>query len=327
MSRKETYLNSGRDFLQKYASQYSFLETVYRKCQFDSINYGVNFSDIYQQRDYSNYTSHSNSFIAIPLMPRDRGYHHWYPLLNSTICKRDESCIATGVEYNDRFRLSSIPHHRFLSIHFLNDPWEHLHSWIIFSIRVKSSRISRLFCNFSLIAHSAADSATEIEFNNEVYRCKIPVSIITTLRSSSLDYMPLNVSDSKGEIILCDVRVPRLHELDRRTFNVSVTSMINDVSCPLLVEWLVYHILLGVEHFYLFDNRKIYLPRNASAAAERRLAIDNLLRPFLDANLVTLVYFPFVPLGDKGWQHHWNSVQKSYFQTVEKTSFLFLVLL
>jgi hypothetical protein len=48
------------------------------------------------------------------------------------------------------------------------------------------------------------------------------------------------------------------------------------------VEYLMYHILIGVEHFYLYDNSKRPLDVSRS-----------MLRPFVDANIVSLHFWPF----------------------------------
>lgn len=142
---------------------------------------------------------------------------------------------------------------------------------------------------------------------------------MAALRTAAMDYVVLNISDRDGKLLLSNIRVPRLHYLDRRHFNVTVTSMVDKIDSRYLIEWLIYHILLGVEHFYLFDNRKLYIQRNITSRPhdlERNLVMNSLLRPFLDANLVTLVYFPFVPVGGSTWQEPWNTIQKSYFNVV-----------
>ena len=77
--------------------------------------------------------------------------------------------------------------------------------------------------------------------------------------------------------------------------------MVDQLDSPQLIQWLVYYIPLEAEHFNLFDNRKVYIQRNGSDKAcveERNLVMNT----FLDANLVTLVYFPFVPVGGRNWE-------------------------
>jgi hypothetical protein len=86
--------------------------------------------------------------------------------------------------------------------------------------------------------------------------------------------------------------------------------MVNDLSDPLLSEWLTYHLTLGVQHFYIFDNRKTFPPYsrpspNRNPQIDPDLSENSLIRPFLDANLITLIHFPFSP----STNFHWNSVQ------------------
>lgn len=51
---------------------------------------------------------------------------------------------------------------------------------------------------------------------------------------------------------------------------------------PFLAQWLDYHILLGVEHFYLYDNN-----------SEDRAAVLEILRPYLEKGLVTHIPWDF----------------------------------
>ena len=81
--------------------------------------------------------------------------------------------------------------------------------------------------------------------------------------------------------------------------------MVDQLDSPQLIQWLVYHIPLEVEHFNLFDLRKVYIQRNGfdkACVEEWNLVINSKVRLFLDANLVTLVYFPFVPVGGRNWE-------------------------
>jgi hypothetical protein len=79
----------------------------------------------------------------------------------------------------------------------------------------------------------------------------------------------------------------------RDRYNISVYTMLRDKT-HILVEWIEYHLMIGIEHFYLYDN----------------LSADNLesfLRSYLEKNIVTIVRWPYKPL--KG--HHWNMVQSA----------------
>jgi hypothetical protein len=53
---------------------------------------------------------------------------------------------------------------------------------------------------------------------------------------------------------------------------------------PQAIEWVLYHMLLGVEHFYIFDQRP----------AKSVNMWNEAMRPLLDANVVTVVPYHYV---------------------------------
>lgn len=59
---------------------------------------------------------------------------------------------------------------------------------------------------------------------------------------------------------------------------------------PFIAEWVAYHYLLGVEHFIIYDNG------SADATVE-------VLAPFVNAGLVTLVHWPLFPGQIDAYQH------------------------
>lgn len=59
---------------------------------------------------------------------------------------------------------------------------------------------------------------------------------------------------------------------------------------PFIAEWVAYHYLLGVEHFVIYDNR------SDDATVE-------VLAPFVNAGLVTLVHWPLFPGQIDAYQH------------------------
>ena len=91
--------------------------------------------------------------------------------------------------------------------------------------------------------------------------------------------------------------------------DIAVCTMIDSLSKynTRLKEWLTYNILLGVEHFYIFDNR---ISRSTSIDDVDHDLRSSILKPFIDANIVTLIYYPFIPTKEM----HWNSIQRSTFQ-------------
>ena len=182
------------------------------------------------------------------------------------------------------------------------------------------------YCDFKIFPSAAnkliristiSVRVTEDPYHIESSACVIPEEVRSNLTESIrevvFDFSEFNTSSKIRRVLLADVQVRRLHELDRRQFNVSLCTMVSDLNSPLLVEWLVYNIALGVEHFYIFDNRKIFPPSCNSNSAEGDQHLSNsAIRPFLDANLITLIYYPFSPSSDF-W---WIMIQRSTFEVM-----------
>ena len=67
----------------------------------------------------------------------------------------------------------------------------------------------------------------------------------------------------------------------QRMYQLSVCALFND-EAPFLEEWIEYHRLIGVDHFYLFNNRSIDASRQVLEKYEKE-------------GIVTLVYWPTRP--------------------------------
>ncbi|MCR4859538.1 MAG: glycosyltransferase family 92 protein [Bacteroidales bacterium] len=67
-------------------------------------------------------------------------------------------------------------------------------------------------------------------------------------------------------------------ECDQKKYGISVCQIFKD-EAPYLREWLEYHLLIGIDHFYFYDN-------NSSDEFERVLA------PYIDKGIVTLISWP-----------------------------------
>ena len=189
-----------------------------------------------------------------------------------------------------------------------------------------AANVSHYYCNFyisNITMYSIVVEHQLHKLDNKVY-CELPPPISGLLRQrNDIRYLSMslsnratkyplpNVTSSSASFNLSDntdntsaylfppFHVLREHAMHRRRFNLSLCTMVNNLTDPLLTEWIVYHILLGVEHFYIFDNSK---DRSGSSKYST-------LRPFLNANLITLIDYPFSPA--KGL--HWNSVQVLYY--------------
>ncbi len=61
-------------------------------------------------------------------------------------------------------------------------------------------------------------------------------------------------------------------------YNLAVVSIMKN-EAPYVKEWLDYHLLAGVEHFYIFDN-------------ESSDNLKEILQPYVDAGIVTYIFYP-----------------------------------
>ena len=61
-------------------------------------------------------------------------------------------------------------------------------------------------------------------------------------------------------------------------YKVSIVAIIKN-EAPYIEEWIKYHLIIGVEHFYIFDN----------GSTDGTLKI---MKPYIDDNIITLINFP-----------------------------------
>ncbi len=69
-----------------------------------------------------------------------------------------------------------------------------------------------------------------------------------------------------------------LHSIEPKKYNLSVCAVFKNET-PFLKEWLEYHLEVGVEHFYLYDN----------GSTDRYMDV---LRPYIRKKVVTLIHWP-----------------------------------
>lgn len=79
-----------------------------------------------------------------------------------------------------------------------------------------------------------------------------------------------------GYSILMNIYYP--HDIDEKKYNVSVCSIFRDEG-SYLKEWIEFHKIVGVEHFYLYNNK----------SNDNYLEV---LKPYIDNGYVTLVDWP-----------------------------------
>lgn len=310
-SAKSLYLGSGIQFLTDYNEGLKIVTRYYDnslKQYSPQLNNTKRFYEHHSVRDLSNYATSYQSTAGKPLYNATT----YYPLLT----KRNSSGQSGVVEllnYNDRFRFGLQPHQRFLSIFFSAnlEAKSGGGSVIFIGVRRRSKTSANkpwptMYCDFLLPLNGYS---VVLENAGEFYRCRIPEKVLTAIMNAEQQLASINLLDANRNVLIPNIHVSTLPEIDRRSFNLTLASMVNKINSPLLCEWLVYNLLLGVEHFYLFDNRAVH-------TIGLTPSVTGCLQPFLDANLVTLLYFPYVPLGGKTWQEHWNTIQKSFFTSV-----------
>lgn len=119
--------------------------------------------------------------------------------------------------------------------------------------------------------------------------CDIPEAVKAAL-NSSVRSVTFDLINNRSATLLKQVEVRRFHRMDRRSFNVSLSTMTMGIDSPMLRDWIVYYLALGVQHFYIYDNRHWF----PSHGRNGDITASHPLKPFLDANLITLIYHPFL---------------------------------
>ena len=62
------------------------------------------------------------------------------------------------------------------------------------------------------------------------------------------------------------------------TYNFAAVSFMKNTSAH-VEEWLNYHLLAGVDHFYIYDNDSLD-------------NLEKILQPYIDAGIVTYIFYP-----------------------------------
>jgi hypothetical protein len=242
-------------------------------------------------------------------------FRHWESLStprNFTERYYREDVTDPIESYNNKFRYGNAPNDRFLDI-FINENTRSVH-FLGWDNNMSNEKYG---CSFESPIVAFTEVVIERGFRNAVKQatlhnhifCPLPLNLNLNLNQNLNLSQGLNATQqeeirfhfvrgtaSSHQRLISDIVVRRPHELEHsRSFNVSLSTQVDDWNEPLLVEWLVYHILVGVEHFYLFDITRTNWQ-----------VIGSSVEPFLDANIVTIIYFPFVPI--KGDDHPFPAI-------------------
>lgn len=284
------YMGSALSFLREYGMHYRLFDRFFSEDHqivqdltavhdINISNSDIKHEDLsarYLMRDYSKFQSWAATANSTQLS-------------NTLFKYNPPSSNADLLAYNNIFRYGPGPDDRFLSVGFSQDPWTNLDGSQVYFVGVDTNLPGGAFtCQFKAgpsspleVTRNMYDAVGRLTKHN-IAKCPIPPAVSHTLTH---DQHEICLDLLHGRVVLLpNVCVPRVHSLDRRRYTLVMQTMLESLDDPMLIEWMVYNILLGVEHFYLYYNFKSSSPSLGGAA----------LRPFLQANLITLVPFPFL---------------------------------
>ena len=312
---KEYYNQSGYQFLREYGQHYNLFSTFLSDNGTSSIIHSSTGSILesihhrYKIRDYANYSTWEHiSFADRNIFSDDADSGKGYYATRSGSEFIPDKDLAAAYYHNNRLRFGPSFADRFLSIVFHKDPWVDPDATVNFigDGRYLGGHAKEAWCHFTY----PVQASSKYRIIKYLRLCPIPDEVLSNLTAEHTEIV-FDLASPDG-VMLKNVRVKRLHQLDRRVFNVSMALFTDSLDHHMLFEFVVYHLMMGVEHFYVFDNRRIYPVVNESAhySAKYWGLKDCILRPFLDANLITLVHFPFAPDRVRGAI---NSIQNYHF--------------
>ena len=308
-SSKRFYTQTGVHFLKHYAKKYDllskFLISNNSKIVYPNTSLSTDIRSSYRVRDYNNYANWEfHASINKNPYSDDANISTEYYAMHKSLEYVPEKLRSSAFHFNNRYRYGPYPADRYLAIVFKNDPWIDDDAYVSFLSTAYNHDLSGkkklLHCSFRYPIKTKS-SYQYVPERGHVQRCKIPIELSRNLTKQH-NYIALDLI-YEGGVVLENIKVKRLGHLDRRFFNTSSYTMTYNLHDAMFVEWITYHLMLGVEHFYIFDNRRLYpaLPGTAkesfNGAAHFELKNSPLI-PFLDANIVTLIHFSYSPSKD-----------------------------
>lgn len=119
-------------------------------------------------------------------------------------------------------------------------------------------------------------------FNKKIMREKYESNVYLYIEDSDLKQYLKKRTKITIEVNYQNItRKFNLIKLPKKKYNLAFTTLFKD-DYYLLKPWIDYYLLLGVEHFFLYYNKKI------------DNKITNLLQTYLDKNIVTLIEWDFI---------------------------------
>eukprot|EP01004_Peranema_trichophorum_P005443 NODE_4303_length_1191_cov_35.690075_g3798_i0.p1 GENE.NODE_4303_length_1191_cov_35.690075_g3798_i0~~NODE_4303_length_1191_cov_35.690075_g3798_i0.p1 ORF type:complete len:382 (+),score=66.43 NODE_4303_length_1191_cov_35.690075_g3798_i0:43-1146(+) len=121
-----------------------------------------------------------------------------------------------------------------------------------------------LFLNFQYFSQS-----NQVQLLNQIFNQDFNVQEF----ANQLNKLPSNIIQSAGK---------RCSAQDRCDIAVCTAIFMED---PYLEEWLIYHLLMGIQHFFL-----VQMTSSSGASLKSQTATYTLLKPFIDRGQVTIIY-------------------------------------
>ena len=307
---KRFYTNTGVHFLNQYAKKYNllskFLISNNSKIIYPNTSLSADIRSSYRIRDYNSYANWElHAIVDRNRYSDDANVSTGYYAMDASLEYVPENLRSAAYYYNNRYRYGSNPADRFIAIVFKNDPWLDGNAYVSFLNTPEHHDLSKKNKTVQCLFTYPIRTNTSFEYivsRPHVQRCRIPIELSRNLTKQH-SYIGLDLV-YEGGVLLKNIKVQRLNRLDRRFFNTSSYIMTYNLHDVMLVEWITYHLMLGVEHFYIYDNRRLYPPYpgnrvNGSFSGATHFELKNSpLIPFLDANIITLIHFSISPSTD-----------------------------
>ena len=212
--------------------------------------------------------------------------------------------------FNNQFRFDGNPRGRFTSIFFHYDPWTYFEKSSVVFVSADSPRdgihplnkkiTGQFSCHFSYPI-KAKSIARFSQIQAIIIYCPIPAEMNAILLRDSEPSFRQNQKIilslfEHDKLLLKNVTVYRDKLSDRQHVKTAMSTVVDDLESPMILDWILYHIIIGIEHFYIFDNSK----KHHNDIEHSQLV------PFIKANLLTVIYHPYI-VCDNHNSFRWNA--------------------
>ena len=179
---------------------------------------------------------------------------------------------------------------------------------------------SRLTCFFLKGTKVAAVTKSDViegkkmtDISTLTIRCPLPQrTVYTSLRLERRKVHPFHdphLANTTDTFAICDLKkhYQDLY-LSPKQFKLSICTATNRVNRSHIVEWIEYHIMMGVQHFFIYD---LFPKSNQSL-------LRHLLADYITERIVTVISWPYSNcvrgMASGRWVHFKNGEERIYFQ-------------